>query len=182
MCDVVGNATINYPKLPHIKNVISITFPNPNILEVHVTLPEYAKKNKTLHTNRPCVLCDKYVHYSHHYPCLKYFYDTLQVHRELDVARSDSTSPPGTSFGLTAFPEHEVSQPAIVIPPPNIEMTDCFTPILYLSSSMGSINSNYLGVSYCSFEPTLEDTSVSTPVHVTSTSHPSRCACEPCLS
>lgn len=51
-------------------------------------------------------------------------------------------------------------------------MMDNSTPILYLSSSMGSIYSNLLGFSYySSLQPLFEDTSVSTLVDSTSTSH-----------
>ena len=103
LCDVVGHATNNFPELSHIKSVVSDTFPESNNPKVHVTLPESAHIKESLRTNHPCDLCDIYDHYSHHYPSLEYFRNTLQVIHELDVARSDSTSPLPTSFGPTAF-------------------------------------------------------------------------------
>lgn len=139
-CDVVGYATNICLELPHIKSVVSDTFPNYNIPEVHVTLPEPTKENKSLCTNHPCYLCDNYGHYSHHLPCLEYFQDTLQVLCELDVTRSYSTSSLHVGSGPTTFLERRVSKPTILIPPPNVKMMDSSTPILYLSSSMGSIS------------------------------------------
>lgn len=115
------------------------TQPDPNILEVHVTLSEYAKKNKSLCTNHPHLLCDTYELYSHHFPHLEDFHDSLHVLHELVIASSDS------HFSLLVGPSNssslvqEVSQPNIVIPPPNVELTDNSTPIIYFSSFMGSI-------------------------------------------
>ena len=142
------------------------------ILEVHVTLPKSAKKNKYLCTKHPFPLCDNYGHYPHHCPYLEYFCDTLQMLHELDVAHSDSTSPlPGGSCS-TSFLEQEVSQPTIIIPPLDFKMADSSTPIIYMLSSMGLIYLDSLGVSYCdSFEPSLEGTLVSTSLDVSSTSH-----------
>ena len=75
-------------------------------------------------------------------------------------------------LGPTLMQEKEVSQPPIAILPLDFEMTDSTAPILYLSSSMGSIYWDSLDVSYCdSVEPYLMKTSVSTSVDVTSTSH-----------
>jgi len=83
LCDVDGHATNNYLELPHVKYVVTDTFPDYNIPEVHVTLPESTKKNISLSTYHPCDLCDNYGHYSHRFPCLKDFFDTLQVLREV---------------------------------------------------------------------------------------------------
>jgi len=59
-----------------------------------------------------------------------------------------------------------------MILPPNVDMKNSSTLILYLSSSMGSIYWDSLGVSYCdSVEPYLVKTSVSILVDVTCTSH-----------
>lgn len=61
-----------------------------------------------------------------------------------------------------------------MIPPLDVKMMNNSTPILYLSSSMGSIYWDSLDVSYCDFvEPSSMNTLVSTFVDVTSTSHPS---------
>lgn len=61
-----------------------------------------------------------------------------------------------------------------MIPHPDVEITYSFSPILYLSSSMGSIYLDSLGVSYYdSFEPSSKDTLISRSVDYTSTSHPS---------
>lgn len=139
LCVVVLHATNNCPQLPHIKNLVSDTFPKPNILEVHVTLPESAKKNKTLCTKKYFDFCDKYGHYSNHRPHLEDFHDTLEVLCELNVAHSGSTFPLPVVCNPNASRGKEGSQPPIVIPPPDVEMTDSSTPILYLSSSMGSI-------------------------------------------
>jgi len=57
LCDVVGHATNNFPKLLDVKTVVSNPFPNSNIREFHVTLPESAKKRRPLCTNHPCALC-----------------------------------------------------------------------------------------------------------------------------
>lgn len=83
LCDVVGHDTNNFPKLPNIKNVVSNIFPDSNIPEVLVFLPESAKKNRSLRKNQPCAFCNNYGHYSHRCPCPEYFRDTLQVLREL---------------------------------------------------------------------------------------------------
>lgn len=79
LCDVVSHATNNFPKIPHVKDVVTDTFPDSNIPKVHVTLTESDKKVRSLRTNYPCYLCDHYGHYSHHCPHLEYFHDTLQV-------------------------------------------------------------------------------------------------------
>jgi len=172
LCDVVGHATNNCLELPHVKNVVSDTFLDSNIPEVHVTLIELAKKKTSLHTNQPCALCDNYGHYFHLCPCIEDFHGTLQVLRELEFARSDSTSPLPADFGPTPTPKHEVSQPPIVIPFPDVEMTDSIGTILYLLSSMRSMHWNSLDVSYCDFvEPSLTNTLVSTMVDTPSTSH-----------
>lgn len=121
------------------------------------------------------MLCMIKTNLSHHYPRIEDFHDTLQVLHELDVARSDSTSPLPTGSSPTTFPRQDVSQPTIVIPPLDVDMMDSSTPIIYLLSSMGSIYLDSLGVSYicASFEPSSEDTLVSTLVDSTLTSHPS---------
>ena len=75
-------------------------------------------------------MCENYVHYSHRCPRLEYFHDTPQALREVEVAPSDSTSPLPTGFSPTPMQEQEVSQPPIMIHPPDVEMTDCTTPIL----------------------------------------------------
>lgn len=48
LCDVVGHATNNCFELPHVKDVVTNTFPDSNIPEVHVTLTESAKRNISL--------------------------------------------------------------------------------------------------------------------------------------
>lgn len=59
--------------------------------------------------------------------------------RELEAARSESTSPLPMDSGLNPTLEEEVYQTPIVIPPHDVEMTDSMDPILYLLSSMRSI-------------------------------------------
>lgn len=60
LCDVHGHATKNFLNFLHIMSMISevVIQPNPNVLEVKVTLFESTKKNKYLCTNHPSSLCD----------------------------------------------------------------------------------------------------------------------------
>ena len=91
---------------------------------------------------------------------------------ELEFAHSDSTSPLPVSLDPTPMPKQEISQPPIMIPPPNVDMKDSISHILYLSSSTGSMYWNTLGVSYgYHVEPSLENTFVSTSIDVSYTSH-----------
>lgn len=87
------------------------TFPDSNIPEVHVILLESAKNNISLLMNHHCALCNNYGHYSHRFLHLEYFCDTLQVLRELETTRSDSTFTLPTYSHPTPLPEHEISQP-----------------------------------------------------------------------
>lgn len=93
---------------------------------------------------------------------------------ELDVTHIDSMSPLLLGSCRTLMSEHEVSQPPIVSPPPDVEMTDNTAPILYLSSSMGSVYWDCPDISYCDYiEPSLMNTLVLTLVEVKYTSHSS---------
>lgn len=59
-----------------------------------------------------------------------------------------------------------------MIPPLDVKITDSSNPILYLSSSMGSIYWDSLEISYCdSVESSSMKTSVLTSLDVTSTIH-----------
>lgn len=95
LCDVVGHATNNCPKLLHIKNVVSNTFPDPNIPEVHVTFPSpprtvnpYAWTTLVL-----CVISMGIIPIT--IPVLK----TFVILHKLYSTCSDSTSPLFVGFG-----------------------------------------------------------------------------------
>ena len=71
----------------------------------------------------------------------------------------------------TSQPKHGDSSPTIVIPPPNVEMTDNIDHILYLSSSLSSLLKNLPKVStHASIEPILIESQVSTSIDPPSTS------------
>jgi len=149
LCVFISHATNNFLELPHDVNVVSDTFPNSNIPEVHVTLPESDKKNSSLRMNHPYALCDNYGHYSHHCPHLKDFCDTLEVIYELEFDCSKLTSSLPAYSSPTPTPKQEVSQTPIVIPPIDFKMMDNTSTILYLLPSMRSRHWNSLDISYC---------------------------------
>jgi len=94
------------------------------------------------------------------------------VLHELEVTSSDSTYPLPADFGPNPTPEHEVSQPPIVISPPDVEMTNSTATILFLPSSMRSFPCNSLYVSYCDYtEPSSMNNPISMLIYIPSTSH-----------
>ena len=118
LCKVVGQATNNCPKLPHLKPLIHETFPESNIPEVQVTFRGPAKKLIMLHTNHLYSLCDHCGHYSHYFPPLDEFCDFLEVLPEYKAAHHGShTSLPMGSIS-TSKPKQGDFGPTIVIPPP----------------------------------------------------------------
>ena len=136
LCKVVGNATNNCPKLPHLKPLVHETFPKSNIPEVHVNLLGPPKKLRMLCTNHPCALCDLHGHYSHCCPCLDEFCDFLEALHEYEATRSGSSTTLPVDSGTTNQPEQWDSGATIVIPSPDVEMTETTDHILYMSSSL----------------------------------------------
>lgn len=134
--DFLGSASNNCPKLPHTKQVVTDTFFDPKNLWVYVIFPKLAKRICSLRTNHPCALCNNYDHYFHHCLHIEDFRDTLHVLLEIEVARTSSTPRLLMEPSLTLTLDPEVSQPPIMIPPPNVEITDNTTLILYLSTFM----------------------------------------------
>ena len=138
LCRVVGQATNNCPKLPHLKTLVRETFLESMIPEVHVKLLGPPKKLKMLRTNNPCALCEHHGHYSHCFPCLYEFRDCLEALHKYEATHSGTPTPLPVDFGTISQPKQGNSGPTIVIPPPNVKMMDTTSHILYLSSSLSS--------------------------------------------
>lgn len=125
LCDVVGHATHTCPELPHLKTMVNETFPESDIPEVYVTIPDSIPKLKNLHTNHPCSLCDFYGNYTHLCPRLDEYRSSLAAYRQFKATlnhRPSSLAPANLST-----PIH--------ISHSNIEMTEPSAIISYLSSS-----------------------------------------------
>lgn len=119
-------------------------------------------------TNHPCSLCD---YYSHCFPRLDKFCDYLQVLRDFEATHSGSSTPIPMDFGTTSTTEHGLFNPTIMITPPDADMTNTIAHILYLSSSLISLQKNLSEISTCtSIEPPSLETHVSTSVDFPSTS------------
>ena len=171
LCKVVGHATNNCLELPHLKPLVHETFPESNIPEFNVTLPSPSKKLKALQTNHPCALCDHHGHYSHCCPHLDEFCDSLEAICEYETTRSGSPTPLPMDSGTTSKPKQGDSGPTITITPPDVEMTDPMGHILYLSSSLSSLQENLSKVSaHTSIKPLSIESQVSTSIDPPSTS------------
>ena len=65
LCNIVGHATHMCPEFPHLKILVNEAFPDSDIPEVYVTIPDSIPRFKTLRKNHPCALCDFHGHYTH---------------------------------------------------------------------------------------------------------------------
>ena len=133
LCDVVGHTTHTCPKLPHLKPMVNVAFPESTVLEAFVSSATAAKNPKTIHTNHPCALCDLRGHYTHLCPRLEDFRTSLAVVCQFEAKRNESTSPIFAHFSLAKLPY--MTAP-IDIPPPDVEMMEPSSNIFFLSSSM----------------------------------------------
>ena len=79
----------------------------------------------------PYALCGVYGHYSHHCPHLTHYRASLEVVQEYEVEKNQFASPI-----LAQYASGQLEDPPapIDIPPPDVQMTESTTTIIYLSS------------------------------------------------
>ena len=133
LCDIVGHATHTCPELPHLKALVNETFPESDLPEVYVTIPDSIPKLKTLCTNHPCALCDFHGHYTHLCPRLDEYHSSLDTYHQFKATHDKI--PSHLSVSSTSIGPEYIPTP-IHIPPPAIEPTEPSITILYLSSSL----------------------------------------------
>ena len=131
LCDVVGHATHTCPELPHIQPMVKVAFPESTVSGPSLPSSSVTKNPKTIRTSKPCALCGIHGHYSHHCPHLMHYRTSLEVVREYEVEQNQSASPI-----LAQYASGQLEDPPapIDIPPPDVQMTESTTTILYLSS------------------------------------------------
>ena len=112
--------------------MINETFPESDIPEVYVTIPNSVPKLKSLRTNHPFTLCDFHGHYTHLGPRLEEYRSSLEAVHQFEAKCTNSTSP---LFARFASIELEDTNAPIDIPPPDVEMMKPSSTISYLSSS-----------------------------------------------
>jgi hypothetical protein len=82
LCEKEGRQTNNCPSLPELRNLIP---PNPTpptpVTTASTTTPN-PSSSKGLRTKFACAICSKYGHYTHHFPALPRFRQTLVAVRQ----------------------------------------------------------------------------------------------------
>ena len=73
--------------------MVNEPFPESNIPEVYVTIPDSILKLKPLRTNHPCALCNFHGHYTDLFPCLEEYRSSLEALRQFEVERHESPAP-----------------------------------------------------------------------------------------
>ena len=121
------------PELPHLKILVNETFPDSDIPEVYVTVPDSIPKLKNLRTNHPCALCDFRGHYTHLCPRLDEYRSSLATYRQFKAAHDKI--PSHLVASSTPVGPKDLSTP-IHIPPPVVETIEHSSTIFYLSSSL----------------------------------------------
>ena len=78
ICDVVGHPTHIFPELDELKPLLNskadITTPCSSKKE-----PATKGKGKAFHANHACTICSNYGHYTHHFPEIPRYRDTLHA-------------------------------------------------------------------------------------------------------
>ena len=77
LCDIQGHATQNCMEL-HLLRTHMDGIEETDGAPVVTILDPRVVKNKSLRTNHPCVVCDLYGHYSHHFPKLPEYRSALR--------------------------------------------------------------------------------------------------------
>jgi hypothetical protein len=80
LCEKEGHQTNNCPSLPELRNLIPIsqTPTTPIIIAIPTTTTQ-PSSSKGLRTKFVCAICSEYGHYTHHFPTLPHFRQTLAV-------------------------------------------------------------------------------------------------------
>ena len=119
LCDVVSHASHTSPELPQLKSMVNETFPESDIPEVYVTIPDSIPKLKPLCTNHPCALCDFHGHYTHFFPCLEEYCSSLEALRQFEVECNESTTPLFSHLAPIHIPPYDVQiiGPWLEVPP-----------------------------------------------------------------
>ena len=78
ICDVTGHPTHICPELDELKPLLGC---EAGTSTRHSHKKELATKStgKPLHTNHACTVCDTYGHYTHHFPEIPWYRDTLHT-------------------------------------------------------------------------------------------------------
>jgi hypothetical protein len=78
LCEKEGHQTKNYPSLPELWNLIPLN-PTPTTPATTASPPTttHPSSSKGLRTKYACAICSEYDHYTHHFPTLPCFWQTL---------------------------------------------------------------------------------------------------------
>jgi hypothetical protein len=79
LCEKEGHQTNNCPSLPELQNLIP---PNPKLVTTASTSTPNPSSSKYLRTKFVCAICSEYGHYTHHFPTLPRFQQTLAAVRQ----------------------------------------------------------------------------------------------------
>jgi hypothetical protein len=83
LCEKYGHQTNNCPSLPELRNLIPLNQTPSTLTTVAstvVTAPHSSSKG--IQTKFTCAICSKYGHYTHHFPTLPHFRQTLAAVRK----------------------------------------------------------------------------------------------------
>jgi hypothetical protein len=82
LCEKDGHQTNNCPSLPKLRNVIPLSqTPSTLATVASIVAPASHSSSKGLRTKFACTICSKYGHYTHHFPALPRFQQTLATIR-----------------------------------------------------------------------------------------------------
>jgi hypothetical protein len=83
LCEKEGHQTNNCPSLPELQNLIPINqTPTTPITTASPTATTQPSSSKALRTKFVCAICSEYGHYTHHFPALPRFRQTLAAVRQ----------------------------------------------------------------------------------------------------
>jgi hypothetical protein len=112
LCEKEGHQTNNCPSLPELRNLIPLnqTPPTPATTSSLVTTT-HPSSSKGLRTKYACAICSEYGHYTHHFPALPCFQQTLAIvrqnfQRNPSPATSSSTNITHIRYVTTSVNEH----------------------------------------------------------------------------
>jgi hypothetical protein len=103
LCEREGHPTNRCPTLPELCNMIQL----PRETTLLATPPSTSTattesstaRNKGLRTKFACAICSEYGHYTHHFPALPQFHQTLATVRQ--TSQPEPSQPPLTKAHIT---------------------------------------------------------------------------------
>jgi hypothetical protein len=112
LCEKEGHQTNNCPSLPELRNLIPLNqTPTTPATTASPTTTTHPSSIKGLRTKYACAICLEYGHYTHHFPALPRFRQTLAVvHQNFQnnpsLAMSSSTNITDICYVTTSVNEH----------------------------------------------------------------------------